>query len=38
MKKEGGEKRKKANETGDMSKLPLAALSPFLSGRKKKPD
>lgn len=37
MKKEGGEKRKKANETEDMSKLPLAALSP-LSGRKKKPD
>ena len=36
MKKEGGEKRKKANETGDMSKLPPAALPPFLSGRKKK--
>ena len=33
-----GRKKKKANETGDMSKLPLAALSPFLSGRKKKTD
>lgn len=28
-------KRKKANETGDMSKLPLLALSPCSSGRKK---
>ena len=27
MKKEGGEKSKKANETGDMSKLPPAAVT-----------